>query len=199
MTPFVVVVGGGTASGKTTLARAVAARTGALLVAQDRYYYGADDPAHFDFDHPDALETDLLVRHLRELCAGRPVDLPVYDFARHARAAVADRVDPAPLIVVEGILTLAHAGLVALADLRVFVDAPPDVRLARRLRRDTAERGRTVEGVLDQYLGSVRPGHLRFVEPSRTRADLVLDGERPVPELVDALLAAVAARGGPVA
>jgi len=196
--PFVVVVGGGTASGKTTLARLLAARFGALLIAQDRYYHTADDPKHHNFDHPDALENTLLVDHLRALVGGRAVELPVYHFDTHSRAANTHRVEPAELIVVEGILTLVHPELRALASLRVFVHASADVRLARRVRRDVVERGRSADGVLQQYLDTVRPMHFEHVEPSRVHADLVLDGEAPLDDMVHDLICAIAARGGPV-
>jgi len=184
-----IVIAGGTASGKTTAALIAARRLPeALLIHHDRYYRDIPHPRGFNFDHPDALDTDGLVADLERLKAGQPVDLPVYDFSRHARAAHTERVAPCPLVMVEGILTLAHPGLAAMADLRVYVHTPDDIRLARRLRRDILERGRTVESVLDQYLQTVRPMHLAWVAPCEAGADLVLDGTAP-PELVGEALA----------
>lgn len=188
---FVVVIGGGTASGKTTLALEVARRSGALLIAHDRYYFGAPDPASFNFDHPDALETDLLVEHLGALLAGRTVELPLYDFTTHRRSEATEHVEPAPLMVVEGILTLQDRALSQLADLRVFVDAPADLRLVRRLRRDVVERGRSTDSVLAQYMATVRPSHEVFVEPTKAEAHLVLRGTEPVGALAERLLGAV--------
>lgn len=174
-----VVMAGGTASGKSTLARALSESLGdqLLLLQHDRYYINHPDPATADFDHPDSLETSLLVRNLDALLSGRPARLPVYEFAHHRRAAAPEVVSPRPIVLVEGILTLHHAPLAERADLRVYVDAPADVRLARRFVRDLARRGRTPESVRDRYLSMVRPAHDRFVEPSRTCADLVLAGD----------------------
>ncbi len=184
-----VVIAGGTASGKTTAAQIAASRLPeALLIHHDRYYRDIPNPRGFNFDHPEALDTDGLVADLGRLRAGHPAELPVYDFSRHARAPHTERVAPCPLVMVEGILTLAHPGLAALADLRVYVHTPDDIRLARRLRRDIVERGRTVDSVLDQYLQTVRPMHLAWVAPCEATADLVLDGTAP-PELVGEALA----------
>ena len=173
--PFVVGIAGGTASGKTTLAERAAARTGAALVTHDRYYRDAD--AHTNFDHPDALDTDGLVAHLDALRVGRPVDLPVYHFPTHKRLAETERLEPRPIVLVEGILVLASVELRRRLDLAVFVRAAADVRLIRRLRRDIAERGRDLDGVVRQYLATVRPMHDAWVEPSAAHAALVLDGE----------------------
>lgn len=187
-----VVVAGGTASGKSTAARTAVARIpGSVLIAHDRYYHDIPEPRGHNFDHPEALDTALLVDHLRALRAGQRAPLPVYDFASHSRTAEVEWVEPAPVVVVEGILTLAYGPLAELADLRIYVDTPDDVRLVRRIRRDIRERGRTVESVLDQYLETVRPMHERFVAPSRERADVVLCGGVP-PELVaDAMVQAI--------
>lgn len=196
MTPFVVVIAGGTASGKTTVAERAAAVLGAALVAHDRYYLDAPDPSRHDFDTPAALDTDLLVAHLHALRAGDVALLPVYDFARHARGPDTTLLVPGPVVVVEGILALADARVSSLADLRVYVHADDDVRLARRIRRDVAERGRTWDGVIAQWLRSVRPAHQRYVAPCRDNAELVLDGEAPVDDAVAALVGAVNDRRG---
>lgn len=183
--PFVVAVAGGTASGKTTLVERFAARHPCLRITHDRYYRDVAQPRGHDYDHPDSLDTALLVSHLAELRAGRPAELPVYDFRTHTRQPRTERVEPQELVIVEGILVLHHPELRALADLSVFVHAPPDVRLVRRIRRDVVQRGRDVPGVLEQYLATVRPGHVGFVEPSRQHADLELDGTRPMDELLE--------------
>lgn len=195
MTPLVIGIAGGTASGKTTVAHRFADRCDALLVSHDRYYQDFPEPRGANFDHPGSLETPLLVAHLDTLRAGKPAALPVYHFPTHRRLAATETVDPRPVIVVEGILVLADPDLCQRFDLRVFVDAPDDIRFIRRLRRDVAERGRTVESVIDQYLSTVRPMHLAWVAPSRAHADLVLDGTDGVEGQVDRLAALVAGRG----
>ena len=187
--PFVIVVAGGTASGKSTIVSRFVAETGATHLGHDRYYWDVPEPSGHDFDHPDALDTDRLVSDLARLRAGDAADLPVYDFASHSRTERVERVDPSAIIVVEGILVLADERLEELADLTVFVDAPEETRFARRMARDVAERGRTEESVRAQYAATVKPNHDRFVEPSRARAQLVLDGtaaiEDSVAQLVD--------------
>ncbi len=189
--PFVVAVAGGTASGKSTIVAHFVGETGATHIGHDRYYRDASNPEGHDFDHPDALDTDRLVSDLAALRAGRVAHLPVYDFASHSRTGAVDEVEPAGVIVVEGILTLADERVVALADLTVFVDAPEDIRLARRLARDVAERGRSKESVMAQYEATVKPNHDRFVEPSRARASLVLDGTSEIGQSVAALRARI--------
>jgi uridine kinase len=129
---------------------------------------------HVNWDHPDAFDVDLLTRHLDALARGEPVDMPVYEFATHSRSPRTRRIAPADVIVVDGILLLADANVRALCDVKVFVDADADIRLIRRIRRDTAVRGRTLESVLDQYLSSVQPMHLQFVEPSKRYADVIV-------------------------
>lgn len=183
-------IAGGTASGKTTVARALVERLGptAALLSHDRYYRDVPEPAGFNYDHPDALDTALLVQNLDELRRHGRTELPVYTFASHRRQARTETLVAPELLVVEGILVLAGPQLVERFDLRVYVHAPDDIRLARRVRRDAVERGRTAESVLDQYLATVRPMHERFVAPSRALADLVLDGTTAADGLVDQLL-----------
>ena len=187
----VVLVGGGTASGKSMLSRHLGERLDALCIEHDRYYWDVPDPSRHNYDHPSALDTDLLVDQLATLRAGGRVPLPIYEFQTHTRSAAVEWADPTPIIVVEGILVLHDDRLCALADVRIFVDAPADVRLARRLRRDLSKRGRTVDSVLHQYFDTVRPMHQRFVEPSRSRAQLVLSGEAPIERLVERVVAAL--------
>jgi uridine kinase len=172
---------GGSGSGKTTVARAILAATGvrAAFVDQDAYYA---DLSHLtlaqrrqvNFDHPDALDNTLLVTHLRELMAGRGVDKPCYDFAAHTRAAETVRVDSAAVILVDGILLFVEPALRELFDIKIFVDVADDIRFIRRLQRDLDERGREVADVIRQYLTTVRPMHLEFVEPSKRYADVII-------------------------
>lgn len=184
MTPLVLGVAGGTGSGKTTVAQEIVRRVGpkrVAVVTHDRYYHDLSslDPKellHHNFDHPDALETSLMVEHLTLLCSGSPAPLPVYDFSRHARRAQVEWMEPRPIVLVEGILVLAEAELRRLMDVRIFVDTDADIRFIRRLIRDMRERGRTVEGVIEQYTTTVRPMHLEFVEPSKRWAHVIIPG-----------------------
>jgi len=196
VTEDVVVVGiaGGTASGKTTLARKVAESLGieeCLLITHDRYYYDVENPETFNYDHPDALETALLVDHLRALRSGDEVELPDYHFATHTRREWGKKTTPKPTILVEGILILENDELRSLCDLMVYVDTPDDLRLARRIRRDMADRGRDVEQVLTRWLTTVRPMHIRYVEPCRAFADVVLPGVGLLEPLVESICAAI--------
>ena len=182
MNPIVIGVAGGSGSGKTTVVRRIIDSIGPEQVAildHDRYYRDRNDlrleeRAALNYDHPDALETDLLVRHVNELKAGRAVEVPLYDFTRHARLATWEHIAPRRAIIVEGILIFADAALRSLMDIKVFVDTDGDTRFIRRLQRDVAERGRTMESVIDQYQNTVKPMHLEFVEPSKRYADLIL-------------------------
>lgn len=192
--PYVIGMAGGTASGKTTLAQLYADKVGARVLGHDRYYHDVRDRHTFNFDHPDSLDTALLVQHLDALRAGQPADLPVYHFPTHTRLAETERVEPGPLLIVEGILVMSDPALRARFDLAVWVEAPADIRLARRVRRDTMTRGRTVDSVLDQYLSTVRPMHEQFVAPAAGYADLVLDGFGTLDAALDALHAEVSRR-----
>jgi uridine kinase len=175
-------VAGGTGSGKTTVAEAIVARIGESRIASlqhDSYYrdlagWDRDALLHHNFDHPEALESELLARHLRDLKANRAVEVPIYDFTVHARTGRTCRVEPRGVVLVEGILIYAEPALRELFDIKIFVDTDADLRFIRRLRRDLAERGRTVENVIAQYLETVRPMHLEFVEPSKRWADLII-------------------------
>ena len=182
VTPLVLGLAGGSGSGKTTVANVILKRVGAQhigYVPHDAYYRNfADLPKaqrdSINWDHPDSLETDLMVVHVKALKAGRAVDLPVYDFATHARTERTVHVEPQPIVVVEGILIFADPRLRDLFDVKIFVDTDADMRFIRRLQRDVAERGRTPESVIQQYLFTVRPMHLEFVEPSKRYADVII-------------------------
>ena len=188
--PFVVVISGGTASGKTTIAQALAARLGdrALLVSHDRYYRDVADPLDHNYDEPGALDTALLVEHLRALREHQPVTLPIYHFPIHRRLPEVETVSPRPVILIEGLFVLGDPAVRSQADLMVFVEAESDLRLARRLRRDVIERGWNIEQVLTRYMRDVREGYRRFIRPSRAYANVILDGEGPVEISVTALL-----------
>jgi uridine kinase len=184
MEPIVIAVAGGTASGKTTVANEILRRVGAEHIAcipHDAYYRDLShlppsERAKVNFDHPDSLETDLLIQHVKDLRAGRAVEIPVYDFTTHTRTQRTRRVEPARVILVEGILVFVEPHLRELFDVKLYVDSDADERFIRRLRRDIEKRGRTVESVCEQYLGTVRPMHLEFVEPSKRYADVIIPG-----------------------
>ena len=179
---MVLGVAGGTGSGKTSVAESILAAVGRerlAFLSQDSYYRDVawEDEAQLhahNFDHPAAIDAPLLVTHLRALRRGEAVEVPVYDFVRHRRRGETARVEPRPVVLVEGILLFVEPAVRGLLDFKIYVDTDPDVRLVRRLRRDIAERGRTMEDVLRQYLETVRPMHLEFVEPSKRWADVIV-------------------------
>ncbi len=178
----VIGVAGGSGSGKTTVVRRIVESLGTdqvTVLEHDRYYRDRselrlEERAAMNYDHPDALDTDLMVRHLIELREGRPVEVPVYDFARYARMAATETAHPRRAIIAEGILIFTDPALRGLLDVKVFVDADDDIRFIRRLKRDVAERGRTMDSVIDQYQSTVKPMHLEFVEPSKRYADVIV-------------------------
>jgi len=180
--PLTIGIAGGTASGKTTVARRLVERLGTHPVAvldQDSYYRDlADLPleerARFNFDHPDAFDTALLVRHLGDLRAGKAIDKPVYSFTQHTRTGETVRVNPGDVVILEGILILALEPVREMLDVKVFVDSDADVRVLRRVSRDIKERGRDFDGVVEQYFRTVRPMHFGFVEPSKRYADIII-------------------------
>ena len=180
--PLIIGIAGGSGSGKTTIAESIVDTLGSdavTLIQHDAYYRDQthlpiEERGRVNYDHPDSLESDLLVRHLEQLLAGEPVDRPVYDFTVHNRAPETVRVEPRPAVVLEGILVLNEPALRHLMDLKVYVDTDADLRIARRWERDIKERGRSFDSVRDQYLHTVRPMHLQFVEPSKRYADIVI-------------------------
>jgi len=204
---FVIGVAGGSGSGKTTVVRRIVDSLGpeqVTLLDHDRYYRDRNDlrleeRAALNYDHPDALETDLMVAHVRALKSGKAVDVPQYDFTRHARLSETETFQPRRALIVEGILVFTDAALRDLMDIKVFVDTDSDTRFIRRLQRDVAQRGRTMESVVDQYQNTVKPMHLEFVEPSKRYADVIipLGGHNTV--AVDLLLTMLRSVAGPVA
>ncbi len=180
--PIVIGIAGGTGSGKTTVANVILNRVGTEHIAfipHDAYYkdLNALPRAQRDvinFDHPDSLESDLLVKHVQALQLSKPVEIPIYNFTTHSRTEETTHIDPQAVILVEGILIFAESKLRDLFDVKIFVDTPPDIRFIRRLKRDIEERGRSAESVILQYQTTVRPMHLEFVEPSKRHADVII-------------------------
>lgn len=180
--PLVIGIAGGTGSGKTTVAYEIVEQVGKDHVAflqHDAYYKDLSSlPAaqrdEINFDHPNSLDTELMIEHVVALRAGNPVEIPIYDFTTHSRTKETIAIAPNPVILVEGILIFTEAELRNLLDVKLFVDTDADVRLSRRIKRDIEERGRSIDSVLDQYQTTVRPMHLEFVEPSKRYADVII-------------------------
>jgi len=180
--PVALGVAGGTGSGKTTVARQILRAVGRdriATLAQDSYYrdieWSSSEELHrHNFDHPDALDSDLFVAHVEQLKAGHAVEVPLYDFVAHRRTRQTERVEPRPVVLLEGILLFVEPRLRDLMDFKIYVDTDADVRLIRRIQRDRRDRGRDLDGILRQYLGTVRPMHLEFVEPSKRWADVIV-------------------------
>ena len=180
--PLVIGIAGSSGSGKTTVAQVILQRVGPERIAflqHDAYYKDLSglppvQRAEVNFDHPHSLESELLIRHIEQLRSGRAVDVPIYDFSTHSRTERTYIVQPRPVILVEGILIFAEKNLREMFDVKLFVDTDSDIRFIRRLQRDIAERGRTTDSVIHQYLTTVRPMHLEFVEPSKRYADVII-------------------------
>ena len=180
--PLIIGIAGGTGSGKTTVANMVLEQVSSDEIAflpHDAYYRDLsgrtqEERAKVNFDHPDSLETELLIEHVKQLKAGKTIYLPSYDFKTHTRTTATIPIDPQPVILVEGILIFVEAELRKLFDVKIFVDTDPDIRFIRRLQRDINERGRTTQSVIHQYLKTVRPMHLEFVEPSKRYASVII-------------------------
>ncbi len=179
---LLIGIAGGTGSGKTTVAHKVAAGLPSEAVAtieHDSYYKDRsvvpfEERAKLNYDHPEALDNDLLIEHLKELRAGKAVEVPVYDFKSHARLKESRRLEPAPVMMLEGILVFVDSRIRDLLDMKIFVDTDADIRVMRRIRRDIEERGRDFRSIREQYYETVRPMHLQFVEPSKRWADLII-------------------------
>ena len=181
-TPLVIAIAGGTGSGKTTVANVIIERVGTehiVYLPHDAYYKDLKhlpeaQRTQINFDHPNSLDTEKLIEHVRELKAGLPIERPVYDFKTHSRINEIINLEPQPIVIVEGILIFVESALRKLFDVKIFVDTPPDIRFIRRLERDINERGRTAISVIQQYQETVRPMHLEFVEPSKRYADVII-------------------------
>lgn len=181
---FEVIIGicGGTGSGKTTIARKIIEAVGGdkvAVIAQDSYYRNLadmplDERHRVNFDHPDSIDSELLANHLQKLKLGKPIEMPIYDFKTHTRSNRTEKIEPKPVIIVEGILIFAEPKILNLLDVKIYVDTPDDIRFIRRLQRDIKERGRTVDSVIEQYFSTVRPMHFEFVEPSKRHADIII-------------------------
>ena len=199
-TPCVIALCGGSGSGKSTLVKEMCAVFGQVaLLDQDSYYFDCstltvEEISDRNFDHPSSIDQDLQVLHLRQLLSGQSSDKPRYCFESHRRDPCVSPVGPASLVLVEGTLVLWNPALRSLADFKIFVDVSPDIRFIRRLQRDIRERGFTVESSIRQYLESVRPMHEEFVEPTKTFADLLVDGTRPPTEIVNQIREALDGR-----
>lgn len=182
MKPLIIGIAGGSGSGKTTVARRIAdalENASIAFIDMDAYYrnftsLSAEERKHVNWDHPDAFDLDLFAGQMSALAAGQTIEKPVYDFVTHARRADTERVAPADVIVIDGILLFADRRLRELCDVKVYVDADADIRLIRRIERDLVARGRPLEEILTQYLTTVRPMHLEFVEPSKRWADVIV-------------------------
>lgn len=180
--PFIVGIAGGTGSGKTVLARAIAnclAPQDVAIIQYDSYYKDrshlpSSEREKINYDHPDALETNLLIHHLKELIAGNTVHVPNYDFSTHCRSDKQIRVEPSKAVILEGVLILADAKLRELIDIKIFIDVSDDIRFIRRLQRDVMERSRTIDSVVGQYIETARPMHTKYVEPSKQYADIII-------------------------
>ncbi len=181
-TPLIIGIAGGSGSGKTTVAQAILQRVGHERISflqHDAYYKDLSrlppvQRAEFNFDHPNSLDTELLIRNIQQLKNGQPAEIPIYDFSTHSRTDRTYIIEPRPVILIEGILIFTEASLRELFDVKIYVDTDPDIRFIRRLKRDIAERGRSTESVIKQYLATVRPMHLEFVEPSKRYADVII-------------------------
>lgn len=182
MKPIIIGIAGGTGSGKTTVSQHILETIGKNKIAfinHDSYYKDQSNKPFSErvktnYDHPDSLETELMIKHLKQLLTGKSIKMPVYDFSQHNRTDKTEKVDPKPVIMVDGILIFVDKNLRDLFDIKIYVDTDADVRFIRRLKRDINERGRKVDNVIDQYMKTVRPMHLEFVEPSKRYADIII-------------------------
>jgi len=178
---ILIGITGGSGSGKTTIVKKISEHlSDFVFIPQDNYYKSADHSisndniTSFNFDHPDAFDSDLIIKHLKDLKEGKSIEMPTYDFVHHCRAEKTVKLEPRSTIIFEGIMVFFEKRIRDLMDLKIFVDTPSDIRFTRRLQRDIKERGRTVDSVIEQYLEVVRPGHIEFIEPTKVYADLIV-------------------------
>lgn len=201
---MIVGICGGTGSGKTTIARKIVETVGnenVVLVEQDSYYRNLadmplDERRQANFDHPNAIDSELLVNHLKRLKDGQNIKMPVYDFKTHTRAAKSKHIEPSPVVIVEGILIFSQPKILDLVDVKIFVDTPADIRLLRRIRRDIQDRGRTLDQTLKQYENTIRPMHYEFVEDSKRFADIIIPEGRNTGITIDFLCGLIRERVG---
>lgn len=182
MKTFIIGIAGGTGSGKSTFTNRLKASLGdrITVIYHDNYYRRQDDipfevRKHVNYDHPDSLETNLLVEHIKQLKEGKSIECPIYDYSQHNRSNESITITPSRIIIIEGILVLHDPRLRDLLDIKIFVEADADERILRRALRDTKERGRDLEGIIDQYLTTVKPMHYMYVEPTKAKADIVIN------------------------
>jgi uridine kinase len=179
---YIILIGGGTGSGKTTVAKRIMERLGSekcVMLPMDNYYRDMshiplEERKKYNYDHPDMIEHTLIVKHVKELLTGKAIELPDYDFTLYTRTGNSTKIQPKPILLIEGIFALYYDELRALADLKIYVDTEGDERFIRRLQRDIFERGRTIESVIDQYLNTVKPMHDAYVEPTKKLADIIM-------------------------
>jgi uridine kinase len=179
---YIILIGGGTGSGKTTVAKRIMESIGpnkCVMLPMDNYYKDMshipiEERRKYNYDHPDMIEHTLIVKHVKDLLTGKSIELPDYDFAQYTRANTSVRIEPKPILLIEGIFALYYDELRALADLKIYVDTEGDERFIRRLQRDIFERGRTIESVINQYLNTVKPMHDAYVEPTKKHADIII-------------------------
>jgi len=179
---YIILIGGGTGSGKTTVAKRIMERLGSekcVMLPMDNYYRDMshiplEERKKYNYDHPDMIEHTLIVKHVKELLTGKAIELPDYDFTLYTRTGNSTKIQPKPILLIEGIFALYYDELRALADLKIYVDTEGDERFIRRLQRDIFERGRTIESVIDQYLNTVKPMHDAYVEPTKKHADIII-------------------------
>lgn len=179
---YIILIGGGTGSGKTTVAKRIMERLGSekcVILPMDNYYRDMshiplEERKKYNYDHPDMIEHTLIVKHVKELLTGKAIELPDYDFTLYTRTGNSTKIQPKPILLIEGIFALYYDELRALADLKIYVDTEGDERFIRRLQRDIFERGRTIESVIDQYLNTVKPMHDAYVEPTKKLADIIM-------------------------
>ncbi|HOV98064.1 MAG TPA: uridine kinase [Bacteroidota bacterium] len=182
MKPIIIGLAGGTGSGKTSVTKKIVERldpSNVVVIQHDSYYkdlsyYNGKLPEEINFDHPDSLDTNLLIRDLQSLCSGVPIEQPIYNFATHRRMEMTRHIEPKDIIIVDGILIFVEKALRDLMDIKIFIDTDADERLLRRIQRDIVERGRSIQSVMQQYLATVKPMHLEFVEPSKHWADIII-------------------------